>query len=155
MKLIEIFNKNTIEILDNVSSKNDLISRLIENVDGSKINDKSKALDDVLAREKVMSTGVGKGIALPHAKTQAVEDICGSLILLNQPVDFNSLDNKPIRLSCLLLSKITNIGLHLKMLSSLSKLLNNDSIRNNIFNCNNTLEIYNIIEDFESEIVTN
>lgn len=155
MKLVEIFNKQTIEIVDNISSKNDLISRLINNVESKKITDQNKALEDVLSREKVMSTGVGKGIALPHAKTNAVDDCCGSLILLNEPIDFNSLDQKPVRLCCLLLSKTNNIGLHLKMLSQISKLLNNDSIRNNILDSKNEDEILNIIEDFESEIITN
>lgn len=154
MKLLDVFNKNTIKIVDQINTKEELIKLLISNVDKSNLFDENKAFEDVLAREKVMSTGVGKGIALPHAKTEAVKACCGSLVLLKNPVDYQSLDSKPVLLSCLLLSQTTNIGLHLKMLSSISKLLNNDSIRNNLFESSSEKDIISIIEEFESESIS-
>lgn len=151
MKISDIINLRSIEIKDNLKDKNTLITNLIDLAGKSgSINDFDGALSDVIERERVMSTGVGKGIALPHAKTDHITQAAGSLILLHEPLDYDSLDDEPIRLAILLLSKTSNISLHLKMLSQISQLLNNDSMRHRILECSSPEEIFSQIVDFEN-----
>jgi mannitol/fructose-specific phosphotransferase system IIA component (Ntr-type) len=151
MKISDIITINSIEIKDNLDNKFFLIKNLIDLAGKSgSIKDFEGAYNDVVDREKIMSTGVGKSIALPHAKTEHINNSTGSLILLQEPIEYDSLDEEPIRLAILLLSKTTNISLHLKMLSQISRLLNNDSMRNRILECNSPNEIYEQIIEFET-----
>jgi fructose-specific phosphotransferase system IIA component len=155
MKISDIITIDSIKIKDNTDNKFTLISELVEiaNNTGNIIN-KESALADVLEREKVLSTGVGKSIALPHAKTEHIRKSTGSLILVQEPVDYDSLDDEPVKLAILLLSQSSNISLHLKLLSQISRLLNNDSIRNNLFESTTKQEIFDTILKFE-ESTTN
>lgn len=150
MKLTDVLSINSIDIKDNVESKESLIRMLIDNAaHNGNITDKNAAFSDVIAREKIMSTGVGKGIALPHAKTNHIKSATCSLALIHEPIDYQSLDDMPVQLCILLLSKSSNISLHLKMLSQISRLLNNDSLRNQILESNTREEIYEVIRNFE------
>jgi fructose-specific phosphotransferase system IIA component len=150
MKISQVISQNKIQIINSIDSKKELIENLITLAgnDGS-IKDAGQATSDVIARENVMSTGVGKGIALPHAKTDHIFSTSASLILLNNSIDYNALDGEPVRLCILLLSKTENISLHLKMLSHFSRLLNNESMRNKIMECNSPNQIFQEINYFE------
>jgi mannitol/fructose-specific phosphotransferase system IIA component (Ntr-type) len=71
MDLIDILNKNSIIVHSSLNNKEEIINELINLAEFSgKINDKNQVIRDVFEREKVLSTGIGKGIALPHAKTK-------------------------------------------------------------------------------------
>lgn len=151
MKISELLTLEYIEIRDNVKDKYTLIEQLIEIAGrGGNIKDSKAAYDDVISREKIMSTGVGKGIALPHAKTDHIKKAAASLVLVQEPVDYEALDYEPVKLSILLLSKSDNVSLHLKLLSQISRLLNNDSLRNRIMESNSKNEIFEQILKFEN-----
>ena len=84
---------------------------------------------DVFAREAVMSTGVGKGLALPHARTRAVSDTVAAFAVTAEPVDYQALDGEPVRLVFLLCGPDEVRGTHIKLLSRISRLMNDDDFR--------------------------
>jgi len=150
MKITEILNKDNIELLPNISSKAVLIEKLIEiTASTGKILNIEEVKKQVWDREKLMSTGVGKGIALPHAKTNHILEETGALIILKQGVEFESLDEKPVNIAFLLLGKENNVGNHLRLLSKISRLLNNEYLRANIIEAKTKNEILSLFDEFE------
>jgi mannitol/fructose-specific phosphotransferase system IIA component (Ntr-type) len=79
--------------------------------------------DAVLAREEVLTTGIGGGIAIPHGKSEEVGDLVLVAGRTAHPVDFDSLDEKPVRLVMLLVGPESAAGSHVKALSRISRTL--------------------------------
>ncbi|MCS7082013.1 MAG: PTS sugar transporter subunit IIA [Bacteroidetes bacterium] len=80
-------------------------------------------------REAIMSTGVGKGLAIPHGKTHAVTDSVASLMTLAEPVDYDALDGQPVRIAFLLVGPENQTSQHIKLLSRISRLMNHEPFR--------------------------
>jgi mannitol/fructose-specific phosphotransferase system IIA component (Ntr-type) len=91
--------------------------------------DAARLLADVEAREATLSTGVGGGLALPHARSVAVRETVAALATLAAPVDFESLDGAPVRLVLLLAGPDGDPGAHVRLLSRVSRLMSRDAVR--------------------------
>jgi fructose PTS system EIIBC or EIIC component len=152
MKISEILDNNSININLSAESKKELLEQMIFLADMSgKIIDIEDVKYEVFEREKIMSTGVGKGIALPHAKTNAIRDSIGALALLNIAVDYDALDNEPVNIVFLLLGKENNVGNHLRILSKISRLMNNDAFRNQLLESTTPAGVIELFEKFEEK----
>ncbi len=113
---------------------------LIENVE--------KAVNVILEREKLGSTGIGDGVAIPHGKTKSIHNILCAFGRSQEGVDFNAVDRKPVHIFFLLLAPEDSASLHLKMLSRISKILRDLSFRKKLMELTDTHEIYtSIIEE--------
>lgn len=152
MKIIDVLQKESIELNLSFQNKDELLSYIIQLAERSgKIADIESASKAVFDRERIMSTGVGKGIALPHAKTNSVADSVGALIILNSPIDFEALDGKPVNIIFLLMGRESNVGNHLRLLSKVSRLLNNDAFRSKLLKSETSDEVINIFSEIEKE----
>jgi fructose-specific phosphotransferase system IIA component len=133
------------------SSKYDIINAMIEMISKSKrVKDKNKVHEAVFEREKIMSTGVGKGFAIPHGKTEAVTDIVAAFAITQEPIDYQSLDGEPVRLVFLLVGKDSLVGPHIKLLSRISRLMNKDDFRSRLLAAQNTQEVVDIFKQEEA-----
>ncbi|MGL4628383.1 MAG: PTS sugar transporter subunit IIA, partial [Cetobacterium sp.] len=94
--------------------------------------------EEVLEREKVGTTGIGMGVAIPHARTEAVQDIVVSVGLLKQPVDFNSLDNEKVKIVILVGAPKGESKKYLELLSSLSRIFRDKRTRESILESTTT-----------------
>lgn len=83
----------------------------------------------VMEREAVLSTGIGGGVAVPHGKSQAVGDLVLVAGRTREPVDFDALDERPVRIVFLLIGPESAAGLHVKALSRISRLLRSETVR--------------------------
>lgn len=99
-------------------------------------------LETILQREKLGSTGVGNGIAIPHGKIGGIDRIHGLFARLIKPVDFDSLDEQPVDLVFLLLAPEGSGADHLKALSKVARLLRNNQIVSEIRNLQDPGAIY-------------
>lgn len=150
IKIIDIIHPESIELNTECKSKNAILEKLVElAAKTGKVTNTQEALKEVFERERIMSTGVGKGIALPHAKTIAVTESVGALITLKKPVDFDSIDNNPVNLVFLLLGKVNNVNTHLKLLSNISRMVNSESVRNSILHAENVNQILELFASSE------
>jgi PTS system nitrogen regulatory IIA component len=86
-------------------------------------------LDAVTERERLGSTGVGDGVAIPHARTDLVDRVCGVFARLKHPVDFDSVDGRPADLLFMLLAPEEAGAEHLKALAQVSRLFRRQEIR--------------------------
>lgn len=102
-------------------------------------------------REKIMSTGVGKGFAIPHAKTNSVTEIIAAFGRIENPVDFNALDNRPVNLVFLLVGKENLVGAHIKLLSRISRMMNKDEFRESLAEAKTAQEIFNLFDQEEKQ----
>ena len=98
-----------------------------------------------------MSTGVGNGFAIPHGKTDAVTDIVAAFAVTAEPIDYQSLDEKPVRLVFLLVGKDNLVGPHIKLLSRISRLMNKEEFRKRLLELKTPKEI---IDTFKQEEAT-
>ncbi len=83
----------------------------------------------LLEREMSMSTGIGLGVAIPHCSSQHLEDVIGGICILEDSIDFESVDGIPVRLIVLLLLPKNRFERHIKTLASVAKLFNNEPFR--------------------------
>jgi fructose-specific phosphotransferase system IIA component len=135
-------------------TKEDIINELIDLFKKDpRVDDIEKVRTAVLDREKVMSTGVGKGFAIPHGKTNAVKEIVGAFGIKKDGIDYESLDGNPVQLVFLLIGKDNLISTHIKLLSRISRLMNKDDFRNRLTEANNADEIVKLFGDEEEHFL--
>ncbi|MDP4200276.1 MAG: PTS sugar transporter subunit IIA [Bacteroidota bacterium] len=130
MKLTDYLKPEYIEVGLKGDSKEDLLEGMFRlATKNPHVLDAKKVRAAVLEREKIMSTGVGKNFAIPHGKTDAVDDVILAFAVTAQPIEYASMDNEPVRLCLLLVSKESLVGQRLKLLSRASKVMNSDAAR--------------------------
>jgi fructose-specific phosphotransferase system IIA component len=146
MNLSDALNIKSIAINAEVENKAALIELLIDLADKTgKIINKEEAKKETFKREAIMSTGIGKGIALPHAKTNSVTDTICALAILKNPIDFDSMDGEPVKLALMLLGKENAVGAHLRLLSRISRLLGDEALKQKLFDSQTPQEAFEII----------
>lgn len=135
-------------------SKGEVLNNLIDSL-GSQpaVRDLEEVRKAIFRREQIMSTGVGKGLALPHAKTLAVRESVAAFAVTQQAVDFGSIDDQPVRLVFLLVGTETAKSEHIKILSRISRLMNRDSFRRSLQGAENADEILSIFEEGEMDLM--
>ena len=130
MSLTELLDENAILVNLKATQKQEVIEELAEALTASgRISDNREVLQAVLEREKIMSTGIGKGVAIPHGKCKAVDRLVGVLGIKKEGVDFQSLDEQPVYLFFLLVSPLNVSGPHIRALAHISRLLRHDNLR--------------------------
>lgn len=151
MKVSEYLNEDNVILNVEAKDKYELIDKLIEVAAKSgKILDKEKVREAVYEREKILSTGVGKGFAVPHGKTDAVNDIVLAFAITKEPLNYEALDNQPVRLVMLMVGKDSLVSSHIKLLSRISRLMNNDEFRESLLNAKTKQEVLEIFRKEES-----
>ncbi|MAL16092.1 MAG: hypothetical protein CL670_12075 [Balneola sp.] len=153
MNLFSLLDQPTVLPNYVVGSKKELINALVNALEEKMESEEQleAVRKAVFEREKIMSTGVGKGLAIPHAKTKAVTENHAAFALLKEPLDFDSIDGEPVRLVFLLVGPESNNSQHIKLLSRISRLMNSGSFRETILNCTSTEEILNAFQDEEEK----
>jgi len=150
MKLREILSKETIRIPLVSTEKDKLIEEMVDALYAAgKIQDREKVLKAVLDRERVMSTGVGDGVAIPHGKADGVKNLVASFGVTKHDVEFGSIDDKPVRLVFLLVGPYDQTGPHLKALSHISRLMHRPEFRARLTKAKTPEEVLAAIEKEE------
>ena len=150
MKVSDLLNANFIIAELKGNEKEDTINELIDLFkEDSRVIDLERVRTAVLEREKIMSTGVGKGFAIPHGKTNAVNDILAAFGKTKRPIEYQALDNQPVHLVFLLVGKDNLVSTHIKLLSRISRMMNKDEFRAKLIESSSADEIINIFKKEE------
>jgi len=154
MKVSELLKPDFIVSDLQGNTKEEIINELIDLFKNDpRVEDIEKVRNSVLEREKVMSTGVGKGFAIPHGKTNAVKEIIGAFGRLKDGIDYESLDGNPVNLVFLLVGKDNLISTHIKLLSRISRLMNKDDFRHRLAEANSADEIVKLFSEEEEHFL--
>ena len=152
MKICEILRVERIISSLRGATKAEVIDELINLFkDDERVNNLEGLRSAVHEREKIMSTGVGKGFAIPHAKTNSVNEIIAAFGKLDKPLDFQALDEQPVNIIFLLVGKENMVGPHIKLLSRISRMMNKDEFRESLANAKTPEEIYSLFEQEEKQ----
>ncbi|MCB0833498.1 MAG: PTS sugar transporter subunit IIA [Bacteroidetes bacterium] len=150
MKLCEVLTGNLIRIPLQSFEKKEIITELVDILSSNgKLDDRDKVLQAVLERETMMSTGIGNGVAIPHGKSQGVPELAVALGITSQDVNFDSLDGRPVRIVFMLVGPEKASSLHIKMLSRISRLLNQPAFRKRLTESTSGQEIIDTIREEE------
>jgi len=130
------------------STKREIIEKLVGILQSEGIiKNAEAAVDAVMEREESMSTGMQYGIALPHARTDAVDKITVAVGLSKKGVDFQALDGEPSKIFVLILSPQSTDSPHIQFLANIATRLNNEEAREKLLSCNTQEQIYNFFKD--------
>ncbi len=108
--------------------------------------DPQRLLDTLLEREKLGSTGIGEGVAIPHGKVGGLPLLMASFGRSRAGVDFNAIDGKPTHLFFTLFAPENSAGAHLKALARISRIFKNPAFRDAIMKAPDAAAIYGLIE---------
>lgn len=145
MKLKNILNKDLVKIDLEGNNKSEIINELLDLlVQNGKLKDKELAFKDIMYREQQMSTGIQQGIAIPHAKTKAVDNLVACIGVKKDGVDFNSLDGIPSNIFILTLSPSDHIGPHVQFLAEISRIIKTEESRTKILNAKNKNQVLSV-----------
>lgn len=150
MKLTDLLNENLIKIPLEKRKKEEIIGELIDIlVANDLVSNRDTIFKAVIEREKVMSTGVGDGVAIPHGKAEGIKDVVAAFGISKEEIDFQSIDEKPVHLVFLLVASPDATGPHLKALSRVSRLLNKQEFREKLIQANSAAEVMDLIREEE------
>jgi len=150
MKVHELLDLKYILTEFKSEDKDNVINELVDLLKGdSRIIDLEEVRKCVFEREEKMSTGVGKGFAIPHGKTNSVTDILAAFGKSETPIEYNSLDGEPVHLIFLLIGKENLVAKHIKLLSRISRLMNNEEFRKKLVNASSKESVLKIFEEEE------
>ena len=147
MTLLDILSPRSVLVGLQGETKEEIIEELVDSLEsGTVVTDREKVLQAVVEREKIMSTGIGDGIAIPHGKSDAVTRLAAALGIHKRGVDFEALDGEPAYVFFLLVSPANVSGPHIKALARISRLLKNDDFKKRLISAADTAEIMRLIE---------
>ncbi|MDH7554293.1 MAG: PTS sugar transporter subunit IIA [Spirochaetes bacterium] len=154
MVLTDYLNKKTILINPPVKDRWELIESMLD------VAIKNKAVKSeyretikktLFEREKSMSTGIGKGVAIPHCSCPYVDDVVMILALSKKGINFDSIDNLPVHIAILLIVPKDKISQHIKTLANIAKLMSDDALREALSNAKDAQDIIKILKEYEQK----
>lgn len=152
MKITELLTKETILLSINGSKKDEAIEALVNKLDSAgKLNDRDEFKKAILKREEQSTTGIGEGIAIPHAKTSAVKTPAIAFGKSENGVDYQSLDGQPAFLFFMIAAPEGANNTHLEALSRLSSILMNEEARQKLQNVKVEQDVIDIINSYDQE----
>ncbi|MEH7403534.1 MULTISPECIES: PTS fructose transporter subunit IIABC [Bacillaceae] len=153
MRITELLKIDTVLIDLNSSSKMSVIDELIQVLDqAGKLNDQQQFKEAILTRESQSTTGIGEGIAIPHAKTAAVKTPAIAFGRSKDGIDYESLDGQPAHLFFMIAASEGANNAHLETLSRLSSLLMDEEFRGSLLSAKDANEIIQLIDQKEKSL---
>ncbi|MCK4648894.1 PTS sugar transporter subunit IIA [bacterium] len=152
MRLSDFINKKLIDLSLQAKGKKETLEELAALLARQRIiPDREKLVKVLLERESLGSTGVGNGIAIPHAKTDLVKKIIIAFAKSDKGIDFDSLDKKPAYLIFLIIAPEEAHETYLRILARISRLLHEEKIRNQLRAAQSPRQVINLIRKEEKE----
>jgi len=148
MNLKTVLTAETINLHLKGSTKDEIINELLDIlVAAGKITDRKAAFSAVMDREQKMSTGMKHGIAIPHGKSNTIQDLVACVGISDKAVDFDSLDHEPCRIFIMTLSPVEKTGPHLQFLAEISLLFKSAEKRQEILSSKSPEELIKILAE--------
>lgn len=150
MTLTEILRPSCTKVPLESKDKKSAITELVDLLDAdSLLLDRKTVLDAVLAREETRSTGIGSRIAIPHGKCKAVKELVMAIGIAKEPIDFKSVDGKPVTIIILLVSPADQTGPHIQALAQISRLMLNEEFKEELEKATSAEQVYELLSNKE------
>jgi PTS system nitrogen regulatory IIA component len=152
MKILDILDKECIIAELRSRTKREVLEELTGALLNFKANlDKEALVEILLERERLGSTGIGDGIAIPHGKVQDLDELVLSFGRSTQGIEFDSMDGRPTHLFFLLIAPENSAGIHLRALAKISRLLKSSHFRQRLLEAGTEEELFQVIQEQEED----
>lgn len=151
MDFTELLRPDAVKVLNAATSKKRLMQDIGDLSEQAYGLNSDLVLDALLARESLGPTGVGHGIALPHARLADIDCVCGAFVLLDKPIDFGAVDRQPVDIAFALFAPEDAGVDHLKALALVSRTLRDTQICAKLRANRNAATLYTILTSAESD----
>lgn len=150
MILTQILQPDCVKVPVESNTKEAVITELVDLLDAKGLLSKRDvALEAVLTRERTRSTGTGAGIAIPHGKCNAVRQLVMAIGIAREPIEFESIDGKPVTILILLVSPADKTGPHIQALAQISRLMLDEEFKQKLENAASADEVYKLLQSKE------
>jgi len=150
MKLSKFCGEDLISFEVRAQTKGEAIKELVDLASKSKlVKDAGQLLKDILEREKLVTTGVGYGVAFPHAKSKAIRGIIIAFGRSKKGINFDSMDKKLVHLFFLIAAPEDAIGAHLNVMARLSYLMKSEKNRDKLMRIKSPKELLEVLDSVE------
>ncbi|HAM39416.1 MAG TPA: PTS fructose transporter subunit IIA [Elusimicrobia bacterium] len=148
MKILDFLSENLVITDLKGRTKKEVINELIDVLAKRKlVKNIDKTAESIMRRESTGSTGIGQGVAIPHAKSEEVSKIVASLGISKTGIDFDSLDGEPVYIVFLMIAPPESISEHLQAIAKISRLLKDKFFRQSLRDAQSTNEVIKIIKE--------
>ena len=148
MSFIDLITEDVIKVPLQSASKPAVLRELVQILkDAGKIDDFDAALGAIVEREDKQSTGLEKGIAVPHGKTASVKSLVVAIGISKDGMDFNAIDGNPTKLFFLLIAPPDKPGPHVEALAEIAKLSRSPAFCNALVNAKNAKEVVELLKE--------
>ena len=152
MKIVEFLNEKAITANMTANSKEAALRELVDVLARAEgIKNKEDLVEVLLGRESLGSTGIGQGVGIPHAKTNAVKKLVAALGVCPQGVNFDALDGEPVHIFFLLVAPEDSAGPHIKGLARISRLLKDKYFRESLKQLTDEKTILKLIREEDAK----
>ena len=154
MKIYELLDSEKIFCFSKVKDQSDLLSRIVPallSLNGKGTITQQQIIQQVIEREKISSTGVGNGIAIPHIRLDGLKEPVVRLAVVKDGLDFNAIDGRPCKIFFLFITPSDQTTTHLQILAKISNILGNDKLRSSLINADSPEKVYKILVDEEDK----
>jgi len=150
MELHEIISRECVKTPLEHTDKKGVIDELVDLLAGQGlVSDAGSFRETVWAREQTRTTGIGHGLAIPHGKSEVVTELAMAVGKPAEPIDFASIDGKPVRLVVLLASPVDKTSEHIQALARISRLMTAESFREKVYAASAADEVFELFRDPE------
>lgn len=150
MDLSNLLKSEAVKVFSSAASKKRLLNDVADLFQSAYDLDSNLVLGALMERESLGPTGVGHGVALPHARLHDVESVIGAFILLEKPVDFEAVDRQPVDIAFALLAPASAGVEHLKALALVSRTLRDQSICSKLRRNPDASTLYTILAESQA-----
>ncbi len=150
MDTVDLLDESLITLELKARDKYQAIAELLDLlVNAGKVHDREQALKDLIEREQYLSTGLENGLAVPHAKTDAVDQVLLAFGLSREGIEFESVDGKPAHFIFLVLSPRETSGPHIRILAQITRMFKHPDVPQQFMNAKTASEIIDIIRSHQ------
>lgn len=150
--ITDYLHKELIKLELKSKNKNEVLKEISELIYISEdITDKDEVLAALEEREEIGSTGVGKGVAIPHAKLNGAKKLVMAFGISRESIDFKSLDGEKVKIFFIFASPKNETRLYLKVLARVSRLIRGENFRNKLLQCKTTEDVIKAIKEEENQ----
>lgn len=151
MSLLENLKKNNILVKPNAKNRWEIIEEMVDlAVKNKEIShdDAETVKNALIEREKSMSTGIGNGVAIPHCSSSKVHNIITVMALTSKGLNFDAIDNEPVKIVILLIVPKDKLTQHIKTLANIAKMMSDASLRKNLLELKTSDSILKTLKNY-------
>lgn len=155
MRLTDILQPECIKVPLDHADKQGVIFELVDLLaHNERVSQVEQIKQAVWRREETRTTGIGHGLAIPHGKSECCQSLVMAIGKPAQPIDFKSIDGRPVSLVILLISPADQTGPHIQALAQISRMMTDNNLRAEMMSAQTPQRVYEIIEEHEKAAAT-